>query len=548
MDQNERRPENKVTIDRDAQINVVVNRSGEDDNAIDLGRVFHNMKVKRRVFAWVLVLCLVVGVCAPLLLYQFNKPMLTVSSVVTLKYEIPMVDVNGVLVPFAEYTGSDEPEIVWQPVEDLTAPDGSELDLSAIASSYVLQQALNALDLSQSITLSALRRNISIEKVLSEKSRQAQELASKMTEDKSAEAYEQMQTMEIEYDNRFVVRLTNGFRDEDAKVKVEISDAELNALLDRILSAYNDYLVETYADVKMPNNLVAEIKTDELDLLESLDVFQTASDELYNYCDSQRDSVKAYRSSRDGRNIEDWMEAIRTNREVSIDNLYSFVYTNSIVKNPTEMLTTYENKQRDNERSKQEVNDKIEADVKTKTENYKKPTVIVSMQESGAIKSTQKTPDSFNDLILRLAKNYDKIVELEITADDLSNKIASLKKLSGSSASQENVDKATAELENAKVAFDGLYNGILAHMEEVTESAFYRNYASHTVPQGKLDNYLVANLKKMLIGAAVGIVVACGLWFLAALAPEFRRNRKDDEDEKKPDRKGIAAGKEAAEA
>ncbi len=547
MDQNEYQPKNKVMIDKDAQINVVVNRSSEDA-AISMGRVFHNMKVKRRVFAWVLVLCLVLGICAPLLLYQFNRPFLTVSSVVTLKYEVPMVDVDGVIIPLAEYTGSDEPIIVWQPVKDLTAPDGSELDLNAITSSYVLQQALNALDLSQAITLSALRRNISIEKVLSEKSRQAQELASKMTEDKSAEAYEQMQTMEIEYDNRFVVRLTNGFRDEDSKVKVEITDAELNALLDRILSAYNDYLVETYADVKIPNNLVAEIKTDELDLLESLDIFQTASDELYDYCNGQRNSVKVYRSSRDGRNLEDWMEAIQTNREVSIDNLYSFVYTNSIVKNPTEMLTTYENKQRDNERSKQEVNDKIEADVKTKTENYKKPTVIVSMQESGAIKSTQKTPDSFNELILRLAKNYDKIVELEITADDLSNKIASLNKLSGSSASQENVDKATSELENAKITFDRLYNGILAHMEEVSKSAFYRNYASHTVPQGKLDNYLVANLKKMLIGAAVGFVIACGLWFLAALAPEFRRNQKDDKDGKRPGGKDITDRKGAAEA
>ena len=84
MDQNER--QNKVTIDKDAQINVVVNRSGEEETTIDLGRVFHNMKVKKRVFAWVLVLCLVIGVCAPLLLYQFNKPMLTVASAVTLKY------------------------------------------------------------------------------------------------------------------------------------------------------------------------------------------------------------------------------------------------------------------------------------------------------------------------------------------------------------------------------------------------------------------------------------------------------------------------------
>ena len=78
MDQNER-PEGRLTLDKDAQINVVVNQPDSEDT-IDLGRVFHNMKLKSRVFAWVLVLCLVVGVSAPLLMYQFSKPMLTVSS------------------------------------------------------------------------------------------------------------------------------------------------------------------------------------------------------------------------------------------------------------------------------------------------------------------------------------------------------------------------------------------------------------------------------------------------------------------------------------
>ena len=47
----------------------------------------------------------------------------------------------------------------------------------------------------------------------------------------------------------------------------------------------------------------------------------------------------------------------------------------------------------------------------------------------------------------------------------------------------------------------------------------------------------------MIIGGAVGAVLALGLWFLAALAPEFRRNRKDEDAPK-----AGAAGKEAARA
>ena len=54
--------------------------------------------------------------------------------------------------------------------------------------------------------------------------------------------------------------------------------------------------------------------------------------------------------------------------------------------------------------------------------------------------------------------------------------------------------------------------------------------------------FLKASAKKMIIFGAVGAVVACGIWFLAALAPEFRRNREDDAP------KAKAEGKEAAEA
>ena len=121
--------------------------------------------------------------------------------------------------------------------------------------------------------------------------------------------------------------------------------------------------------------------------------------------------------------------------------------------------------------------------------------------------------------------------------------------------SEEALEEATLELQKALEASRTVYEGVKAHMEEIFGSAFYTNYAEHTVPQGKLQNFLSANLKNMLIGAVAGLVIACGLWFLAALAPEFRRGRKDDEEEKGAgDGSGdksageAVTGKEAAQA
>ena len=101
--------------DRDSRIQVVVNQTRDDSEMeIDLARVFHNMKLKMRIFAWVILLCFALGLCVPLLMYQFTKAPLTVSSVVTLRYDEVSRNAAGQSVSSG-------------PVTDLTAPDGCRI-------------------------------------------------------------------------------------------------------------------------------------------------------------------------------------------------------------------------------------------------------------------------------------------------------------------------------------------------------------------------------------------------------------------------------------
>ena len=96
MENNERREDLIPIADRGQQINLVVNRPSEEGvTEINLARVFHNMKKKLRVYLWVMLLCFTAGVCAALLLYQVKKKPLTVSSVVTLKYDVVKRDSSG---------------------------------------------------------------------------------------------------------------------------------------------------------------------------------------------------------------------------------------------------------------------------------------------------------------------------------------------------------------------------------------------------------------------------------------------------------------------
>lgn len=526
MGNNENRKD-VLPTDPNRQIQLVVNHAGEDGDTIDLGNVFHNMKVRKRLFAWVLVLCLVVGICAPLLLYQFSKPELTVSSVVILRYEAPVKVLEK---------GKDGQEDVWiipenpeyAPVSDLSAPDGSDLDLNQITSSYVLQTALDGMTLSKPITVSSLRNGIQIRTVLTEDSQRTKEALAGLAEAKNADAYKQLQSAEMKYQNRFVVSLTNGFKeDEEDRFVTVLKDEELSLLLDRILTVYNDYLVRTYADIILPDDAISVIDVQELDVLDSLDQLRSGIDKLYSYCDEKTDTVKAYRSWKTGRSLEDWMETLQTFRNINVDYLYSMVSENAITRDKTTLLTGWKYLLREAQNQLDEVNARIEK-TKKLLAAYKNDEVIISMQESDAAKSTKASTEYYNDLILQQSKDYEKVAELKTTIADYTDRINRMDEKTQTDVTEDVEVELARSVESAKA----LYEQISVHMEEVFESPLYKTYEDHSVPQGKLDNFLVASMKKMIIGAVAGAIIACGIWFLAALLPEFSKGRKEEADGK----------------
>ena len=502
--------EPSLSLERDSQINVVVNRSNNADDALDLMGVFHNMKAKGRVYVWVLILCMVVGVCVPLLLYQFGKDNVRVASVVTFDYDV-LDTTNPLITPSP------------MPVKDLTAPDGSELDVSQITSSYVLQDALRGVTLSEDISIAALRNNISIERMLTEDSRRQQEIAKQMLADKNSAAYAQLQSIKLSYVNQIIVSLSNGFREGDEGDKIYLPDDELRLLLDRILVSYNDYLAMTYADLMLPGDEISVIDTEHLDIMESVDMLRLALANLYDYCDSKSDEIKAYRSYRDGRSLEDLMETLQTARDVNVEYLYSDITASSVAKDREAMIAKYRFQMREAQTKLDVVNEQIAQTAET-LKNYKHDQIYVEQQDGEGSKTTKITTEYYNKLILEQAANYENATVLEITIDDLKAKIESLQ----SETAAVDTEKAKVELAAAIKICHEVYTQICDQMEEIYGSSFYTTYANRSAAQGKAPSFLAANMKKMIIGAVLGAFLACGLWFVSAFAAEMKRSGKAD--------------------
>ena len=511
MASNEEKKDPVLSGEGDRQIRLVVDQSSSDEVTIDLGNVFRNMKLKKRVFAWVLVLCLTVDICAPLLMYQFTKTPLTVSSVVTLQYEIPSQN---------------------RQVQDLTAPDGTALDLNQITSTYVLQTALDRIPLSKPITVSTLRPNLSIRTILTEESQRTKEMLAGLAEAKNAEAYTRLEEAEITYQNRFQVSLTNGFGEEDSQTKLELTDNELKLLLNQILTVYNEYLVKTYADVRLPEDVFSVIDTAELDILDSLDLLQAGIKSLHAYSEEKTDAVREYRSWKTGRSLNDWMETLDTFRSINVDYLYTLVSENAITRDKAALLTSYKYLLRNAQNDLQKTNEEIEETQKI-LKNYKNDEIYVAMQESDAARTTKAATGYYNQLVLQQTKNYTKATELKISAADYAERIARLE----ATTETEVTEDVEQELAHSLSGAQSLYDQIREHMEELFESPLYTTYSRHSMPQGKQPNFLAASAKKIIIGAVAGVIIACGLWFLAGLAAEFSKSSKEQETGKE------AAGK-----
>ena len=496
---------------KDNQINLVVNQPDSDEITIDLGNVFHNMKLSFRLFAWVMVLCMIVGICAPLLLYQIRKSPTTVYSAVRLDYTV--YDQEG---------SKDE----GHPVTDLSAPDGTKLDLNQITSAYVLQNALSGIELSKPLSLSNLRQNITIQRILDEDSQRQQEILNAMLENNNSGAYDQMAKVNYNYTNSFIVSLRNSFGDEDSRKKTELEDAELGLLLNQILISYNDYLVKTYADAALPGDDISTIDIEELDIPEAVDQLRSALKDLYTYCESQPEDVRAYRSGTSGRSLNDLMKDIEMIQEVDVEYLSAYVYANGIARNRDEVIDNHRYSLEVTKAELQEIQENIEAVTKL-LDTYKNDEILISSPDSESTQTAVTNTAYYNELIKKQADNQQLASEKETEIKELESRIGALEN-ARNTVTEKETQEAETELQRLLENCSGINAQIRAHMEEVHESAFYKTMAEHSAALSTKQSFIRTNIKKVAIGLVAGLFIGFVIWGIAALIPEFSKNRKSE--------------------
>ena len=495
-------------LKKNQKVEVVVKRDKSQNMAeLDLVRVFTNMGKKKRIYAWLIIICMLVGFSVPMLMAQLSDKRESVSAIITLTYP------DG---------------------EKQKAPDGSDLDINYISSSYILKNALQKTRLSVNIPLSTIERNLNIERLLTEATRQELEVVEKVITETSKD-YEEVKNIEYRYEGKYIITLANGFStDPEGKNKVFISGSELATLLNNIIAAYNEYFYDTYMNMSLPDNNLDSIGNKNLDYIERLDSIVDLLNSITKYCnDESRKDYINIRSKVDGMSLKDINDCVLLVRDIDVDYLYSYVYFNSIAKDKNSMITKYEYLLRNAQRNLDVINGNIENNTALIAE-YKNDSITVTTQDQGLGQISSLTTDYYNELILSQADNYAEKSSISERIANLNDKINGFKNSAGSLQQKKYVE---AELDSLAGICEKLYKLTEEHINEIVESESYKNsYISHISAQYAGTSFFnAANIKKAVIGVVIGAVLAVLIWMADGFIEELKRgsdkNNKRKEEE-----------------
>ena len=196
-------------IEKNKKVEVVVKRdAAAEGTELDLVRVFSNMGKKKRVYAWLVLFCMLVGLAVPLLRAEMAESTESVSAVIS---------------------------FIYPGAKDGLAPDRTTLDVNYVTSSYILQSAMARTHLSASIPVNALERNISIERLLTEETRQNLEVVEKVISEANKD-YEKVKEVRNILEH-------NSFRPIMFFLKCLADDDEIDALIKREIDSRERFIL-----------------------------------------------------------------------------------------------------------------------------------------------------------------------------------------------------------------------------------------------------------------------------------------------------------------
>ena len=476
------------------KIDLYINNNGEEEQGISIMNVFSTLGKRFHIYVFVMIVGLLAGLLVPTLMYTFKDKSESAVAVIGL-----------------DYANAEEGQ----------APDGSDLNISYLKSSYIVQNALDNVTLSKEVSTAQVQNNLKIIGILTDETRQKLDIIEELKEAKNNQYATYLAEFEVKYRAQYIISLKNGFSSGDKKVRLSTDD--LSHLLSAITSAYNDYFIETYQDIDMPTDAIAAMNPDLLDYLEILDNASAFLTSLAEYCDNRSNLLPSFRSSM-GLSFSELSGTIKTLRDANINDIYANIFLNNVCKDKYLLLNSYYSRKQAITSELSTLADTI-SKVKDAIDNYNPDQTTIQIPGGGSMGPFPSNSDYYNALVLQYSDLQAKKTSLEREQAVLDYRIAQLE---GGDATPEQKAQVEAAVNDVLDRANDIYALVNKSAKELLNSNAYQNRYMHYVTTSESESFK-DSLKSFLIGAGLGLGLAVVAWVADAFIIEFKNVKKVNE-------------------
>ena len=478
------------------KIDLYINNNGEGEQGISIMNVFSTLGKRFHIYVFVMIVGLLAGLLVPTLMYTFKDKSESAVAVIGL-----------------DYANAEEGQ----------APDGSDLDISYLKSSYIVQNALDNVTLSKEVSTAQVQNNIKIIGILTDETRQKLDIIEELKEAKNSQYATQLAEFEVKYRAQYIISLKNGFSTGSNSKKVTLSTQDLSHLLSAVTSAYNDYFIETYQDIDVPADAIAAMNPDLLDYLEILDNASAFLTSLAGYCDNRATLLPNFRSSM-GLSFSELSATIKTLRDANINDIYANIFLNNVCKDKYLLLNSYYSRKQAIVSELSTLNDTI-AKTKDAIDNYDPDQTTIQIPGGGSVGPFPSNSDYYNALVLQYSDLQAKKTSLEQEQAVLDYRISQLE---GGDATPEQKAQVETAVNDVLDRANDIYALVNRSAKELLNSNAYQNRYMHYVITSESESFK-DNLKSFLIGAGLGLGLALVVWVADAFIIEFKNMKKANE-------------------
>ena len=466
---------------------------------ISFGSIFRQMK--RYLLVWI-VLAAVLAMLTTSFVFLFSGRIVT-SSITA-------------LVSF-NYSG----------IESGKAPDGSTFDVNKIKSPNVIENALD--DVGESSSLSEnIRSNISIKGIIPDDALDKISLYQSVYSQGGSAALDAVNSLLAigYYPSYYVINF------DYATAGITIDDGK--KILDRILENYQDYFFRTYGYNEALGSSVVAVDYKDYDYPEAVDVFNSTLDSLEQYVQKlSNDDTTNFRSNETGYTFSDLLTTIDTVKSADLDALSSYITINNITNDKEMLLTYYQYRIEEMERERKVSQSELDS-VTNSINEYEKDTLLVFGNGNGAENGEttyQQASEKYDELINQKIEIQDSVSRCSQRIEYYKDRISAMNENSGTvKVDSEEVEK---ELSSLYDKIKDLIDVTNKTADEYYETVTFANAYNILVPAtGNAPQVTAGGLAMpILIIEAVLFVVYLGVSFIRAIVLDNRANKKKKESE-----------------